>query len=252
MLAWWLIACPRRGPESTVRLDALVDAADAAWEQRGEVGLEAAARPLLDAWMVAPDDPKIAWRMARWRLAEGLVATDPDAARASYAQAREVAVGCLEDDALFVQRRAGDGWEPALAELAAPRQPCAAWAALAWARWMTTLDPAATALDLDTVSALARTGAQSPRPQFKGVARWAEGISLAVRPTWAGRDLQAAAVAFGEAIEAAPDSVARRVDLYLHVVSVNDPAEAEALRSAILAMPARVPEDEAARARLEP
>lgn len=247
-----LAGCPRRGPEGEARVQALVNAADAAWEDRGEIGLEAAGKPLLDAWSAAPDEPKIAWRLARWRLTEGMAAPDAGQARASYAQAREVALHCLEGDPLFVQRRASEGWVVALAGLSQERSRCAAWAAFSWTRWIELMGGGAAALDLETVDALIGSAEASTQGGALAVTRWAEGILAAVRPSWAGQDLGRAEAALREAIRESPGSVARRVDLYRLVVAPHGaPEEREALRSEILAMPASSPEDRRARELVE-
>jgi hypothetical protein len=252
VLGLLLAGCPRRGPDTEVRLQSLVRASDEAWQRRGQLGLDEAAKPLLTAWSAAPADPRVSWRLARWRLAEGLAAPNAGQARTSYAQAREVGLACLDGDPLFAQRRKSEGWAVALAGLSPERSRCAAWAALAWTRWIEVMGGGAAALDLDTVDALIGSSKATAGPLAQGVARWAEGVLAAVRPSWAGRDLGRAEVALRDAIRADPDSVVRWVDLYrLVVVNTGTTAEQEALRSQILALPAVTPEDQRARTQLE-
>ncbi|MEZ4237616.1 MAG: hypothetical protein R3F59_16010 [Myxococcota bacterium] len=192
-----LLGCPKRiSPELQVA-QLLLDA-DARWADRGELGLDAAGEPLLVAYGLAPQDPGVLWRVARWRIAEGELADTPAASR-DLAEARAVAAACLEAAPGFVARREANGWDAALEGLDPARAPCAAWAALAWARWAELQGTAAAALDLPAIDALIAAGAGEP------VADWAAGLTLATRPAWAGQDLAAAAARFDAAAAAEPD-----------------------------------------------
>jgi hypothetical protein len=241
---WWLLACPKRGLTLEEQVESLLAKADEAFEHRGELGLEASALPLREAYGLDALHPGVGWRLGRQQIAEGLASEDSVAARTSFAEARSSTVRCLEADPTFVSRRTGQGWAEALATVTPSREPCAAWLTLAWVRWSIELGPVAASLDLEAIDALlAATGEYGGR-ELRSVVRWAEGLSVASRPEWAGQDLERARAAFEEAIRLEPDDVVRRVDKYRFLGA--DAAE----RAQILAMPARTPEDQRAVVRM--
>jgi hypothetical protein len=237
----WLLACPKRGPDVEEQVQALLVRSDEAFAQRGEVGLEASAAPLREAFGLDAEHPGVGWRLGRQQIAEGLASSDPVAARAFFAEARSSTVRCLEADPTFVSRRTGQGWAEALATVTSQREPCAAWLALAWVRWTIELGPAAAALDLEAIDALLQATGEYSERDLRSVVRWAEALTFATRPEWAGQDVERAAEAFEDAIELEPDAVVRRVDRYRYL-SVDREEE----RAQITAMPARTPEDQRA------
>lgn len=235
-----------------MELARLLAAADAAWDDRLALGYDAAARPLLEAFAAAPDDPDVQWRLARWRLAEGLATDDPALARSSFAEARAVAVGCVERDPGFAARKARGGWVSALTGLEPERVPCAAWGALAWSRWLERHGPEAASLDLPAIDALVDAGHAADDPAVRGIADWAGGLVDAIRPEWAGRDLVAAKTQLQQAIGAEPTDLSRQVDLYLWItVPAGTDQERDALQKRILGLPVHSPEDERARIRAQ-
>jgi hypothetical protein len=245
---WWLwLACAHREPDPAVRAQALLDQVDAAWERRGEIGYDQAARPLLRAYGLAPKLPGVVWRLARWRFAEGLAAEDPRSAKSSFAEARATAIGCLQDSPGFVAGLT-EGWSTALAAIPPERVPCAGWGAIAWARWYELQGPAAAAIDLDAIDSLAAVASASLDPEVHGLGAWAAGVVAATRPDWAGHDPGAARADLEEAVRADPDSLARQADLYRLVVApTGSDEEVTALRERILARPPTNPEDQRAR-----
>lgn len=248
-LAVLLLACPKRDADER-EMRPLLDAADAVWKDRGTLGLEAASAPLVTAWARDPRHPGVSWRLARLKVAEGLVAEDDDLARASYADARALAIGCLDQDLVFAEQRASTGWEVALEGLPVARSRCAAWAALAWSRWMEVTGGIGTSLDLDAIDALVTAAVASDDPETLSIGVWAQGVLAAVRPPWEGGSTAAAREALDRAIELEPDALVRQVDLYLLVLEPAGDPEAPTLRDRIAAAPATTPEDRAAQQRI--
>ncbi|MEQ1506553.1 MAG: hypothetical protein ABMB14_30270 [Myxococcota bacterium] len=241
---WWILAaCPKREPDVADRVADLLRAADAAWDQRGSVGLDRAADPLLDAYNLSPTDPGVGWRLARWRFTEGLVAEDPAIARGAFAEARASGGACLDAAPGFANRRTAEGWTVALSELSPDRAVCAAWTALAWVRWTELVGPEAAALDLDAIDALVVAGGTSPEPGARGIADWARGISLAIRPAWSGRDPDGARAALEQAAKADPDAAVRKLDLLRLVVGPSGDADAAARLRAQIDDAGSAPED---------
>jgi hypothetical protein len=238
-----LVGCPKRA-DSTLQVSALLQQADIRWHLRGRNGLDVAGQPLLLAFGLAPADPRVLWRIARWRIAEGLIADDRSAARSSFAEARAIAAGCLDHDPNFAVRRAAGGWAEALDTLSPERAVCASWTALAWARWAEVHGAEASALDLPALDALVAAGRAADAPDVRAVADWAAGITLATRPDWAGRDLEAAGASLRAAAEAEPEGVLIWVDLWrLVVVRASDFEAQRAMAAKITAMAARGPEE---------
>lgn len=205
--------CPKRA-DPAAKLDAQLQEADAAWRKRGALGFDAAAAPLLAAYASSPDDPQVVWRVARWRVAEGMAAADPGLARASYAEARAAAAACLDDEPGFTQRQAAEGWAKALADLSPPRRVCAAWTAFAWIRWVEVHGADAAAMDIEPIDALVATAELDGDLSVRAIADWTTGLSLAIRPDWAGRDVSAARAAYQRAMTFAPGSAVLRADLW--------------------------------------
>ena len=251
MFWWLLVACPKRAPDTAVRRDQLLKQADAAWERRGQIGLEEASLPLLEAHGLAPTHPGVLWRIARWRTSEGMAAEDPAIARASYAEARATGASCLEQQSGFAQTRQAEGWAAALTQLTADRAPCVVWTAFPWVRWMELQGGQAAALDLEPLDALLGRVTEGGNREFHGTSLWGQGLLYAVRPTWSGRDLTVARARLQEAVDLDRGSIVRLVDLYRVVLESGTPAEQTELRRRILALEATTPEDVRARATLE-
>ena len=186
---WWLlaIACAHREQaDPAAPILGLVSRADAAWRERSEVGLDAVELALGEAWQLDPGDPSVRWRLARVGVERALAAPDPSERLAGFASARNLALECIEAEPAFVGERARIGWVGAMAKLPVDRLPCAAWAGVAWTRWLADRGAAASALDLPVVDALLGVGEISGQDEVSAHAR---AILLAVRPTWDGQDL---------------------------------------------------------------
>lgn len=222
--------CPKR-VDLAAKLDAQLSEADAAWRKRGQLGFDAAAGPLLAAYASSPDDPQVIWRVARWRVAEGMAAVDRGQARASYAEARAVAAACLDDEPGFTQRQAAEGWAKALADLSPARRVCAAWTAFAWIRWVEVHGADAAAMDFAPIDALVAAAELDGDLAVRSVADWAGGLSLSIRPDWAGRDVARAQASFERATTLIPDSAVLRADLWRCLAA--DPTVSGPQRSAV-------------------
>jgi len=245
-----LFGCPKRGDQRDREVRQLLEEADKAWANRGELGLEEASLPLLSAWSVDPRHIGVSWRLARQKVAEGIVSEDPNATRTLYGDARSLAIGCLDNDVAFAQERASSGWEVALDKVPIARERCAAWGALAWARWMAVTGGAATALDLDAVQSLVDATSKTEDEQANDIGTWAGGVLAAVRPPWDGGNADEARKALEKAIERAPDDLVRRADLYVLVLEPTNSPDAPAVRAEILAATAKTPEDAAVQKKL--
>ncbi len=250
LLAVVLLGCPKKGVERDREMRTLLEQADAAWEDRGTVGLEAASAPLADAWARDPHHVGVAWRLARQRIAEGLVAEDDDLARAPFADARGLGLGCLGQDPMFAEQRAMADWTVSFEGLTVAQQRCAAWGALGWARWMEAMGGWGASLDLDAVDALVNASVASDDAVTTAIGTWAQALVAAMRPPWAGAHPAAAREAFERAIELAPDALVIQADLYLLFLDPHGDPEADALRARITSATAGTPEDEAAQARV--
>jgi len=250
LLVLALLGCPKKGSQTDRELRALLEQADEAWEARGELGLEAASAPLATAWAKDPHHMGVAWRLARQRIAEGLVAEDEDVARAAYADARGLGIGCLHQDLLFAEQRAITEWTVSLDGLPVGQQRCAAWGALGWARWMIVTGGWGTSLDLDAVDVLVNAAVGVDDPDTQTIGTWAQALVASIRPPWAGADPAAARAAFERAIERQHDVLVIQADLYLLLLEPNDDPDAESVRARIVSAPATTPEDRAAQARV--
>jgi hypothetical protein len=243
---WLLLACMHRDPEASGEARAASAASDAAWSRRAQLGLAPAGEPLLAALEEHPGAPGAAWRLVRWTHARGLAAEDPDEAKRLFGEAREAAIACLDQSPGFAAWHAAGDWARAADAAPEGRQPCAAWGALAWTRWVELQGPAAASLDFDAIEALIAAGARTPGDNGQEVARWAAGRLAALRPPWAGQDLAAARRDLEATVAANPESVVRRIDLHtLALAEAERPASAAAIR----ALRPRVPEEIAAQRR---
>jgi hypothetical protein len=248
-LALWLLAgCPKRDLTRTDPIPALLQQADAAWERRGEDGFGPVEDLLFQAWGIRESDPEVLWRLVRLKIGQGLAQDDPVAARYEFAEARALGIQCLDGDAAFRQQRTEVSWAGAVERIGVEREDCAAWTALAWARWLEVHGGAAGALDLEPLDDLLRVQ-DGDGPE--GVGAWAGGLLAAVRPTWAGQDLERARRQLERAVQQEPRALVRRIDLFLLVQAPTMTEERDAARLQLKGRPADTPEDRAAVRRLD-
>ncbi len=155
MRKMWLVAllwgCPKRSdldPDQPLREH--LQAIDRMWVARASTGLGAVGE-LLDA-VPEPsiNDPRVRWRRTRYLVSVGLVATDTDVARRTFAKARLDGVDC-----------ATKRWLGAGGDVFGERGRCAGWAAMAWVRWMETLGGEAAAVDAPAIEELLEQAARS-------------------------------------------------------------------------------------------
>ncbi|HHO54723.1 MAG TPA: hypothetical protein ENK18_28595 [Deltaproteobacteria bacterium] len=245
-----LLGCPKAGQSEALRFRNELQQIDARWTLRGELGLEGAVEPLRALWAERPDHPEVSWRLVRLKIAEGLTEDDPTDALRRFAEGRALGMACLTGDEGFLLRWRQGAFSDAVGSLEASRRICLGWTALAWVRWMQLQGPEAAALDLEAIDALLGGAID---PQLDGTAVWARGLLLAIRPVWAGRDLQAAHKLLQRAIAHRPAELPQRVDwLQLTVEPLGDPAQIASARDAVLTREARTPEDRRAQERLRP
>ncbi len=244
----WLLAlgCPKRDQARTDPVPELLAQSDSLWEDRGQGGFSPVERVLLEAWAVQPHNPEVQWRLVRLKVGEGMAAESQDLARYTFAEARALGIQCLDDAPTFRQQRVERTWEAAIERVPPERARCAAWTSLAWARWLSILGGAAGSVDLQEIDALV-AGIDD---DDDAVVAWARGVVAAVRPDWAGQDLQVATVQLERAIAARPRELSRRVDLFLLAQPQGGNGWLQA-RAQLMARPARTPEDHAALRRLQ-
>jgi hypothetical protein len=211
-----LVGCPKRQHDPDT-LDWVLADADRAWDARAADGLGPVDDALETAWLLGPDDPRVRWRLARLRVADGLVADDGDVARRQYAAARGHADDCVRTapgvGALIDLGRAAE----AFARLDPERATCAAWLGTAWARWRAIVGPAGT-LDDDALRAVL-----TALPDDPGGARL-HATALSLEST----DPAGASLAYDRAVAADPDDLVRVIDRALfrrrHGLDVELPA----------------------------
>lgn len=175
-----LSACPKRHVDAAAEaMAAALGAVDRAWVGRDAGGLDAVARALDDV----PDQtsPEVAWRRARLGVARGIMAPDARTQRRDFADARGAAMSCVLSaptlsHAWQIQRDAD-----AIRDLPYDRLGCAAWAGYAWARWLSTLEPGAGAVDVPAVLALLERGAAEPEKERLEITVWGRAIVEAVQ-----------------------------------------------------------------------
>jgi len=214
MPSWVLVSlllagCPKRSTEESSPVAALLQQCDHAWERRGEAGLEASEEPLDAAFALAPNDPEVLWRLVRQQVTVGLAEETDRAALYAFAEGRSLGVKCL-DAVPQVAAARKDSWETAMEELTAAQQPCVAWTALAWARWIAAHGGGSAALDIPNARLLADTSLTFDDDDLSTLGRWADGLMLTTIPNWAGRS-----VPFG-LIQLDRVRNRRRDDLHLH------------------------------------
>ncbi len=191
----------------------LLARADRAWDERASGGLEPVDELLGEAWQADLHRPDTQWRLARLYVEQGLAEEDRLVAVGRYAEARAMAIACLDGDSNFEAARQRGGFSRASGRILVERQGCAAWAGMAWTRWIEAMGADAAAVDLPAVDALNSAGAIGPHLV---TARWAQGILLAIRPEWSGRDQERAAKLIGVAPDSA-DAWVRAADLLFDV-----------------------------------
>ncbi len=214
VLLMTLAACKRSAPNvAATEAGIQLREAERQWERRGVDGLDPVEDTLEAAYALQPDSSEVLWQLARLKVVQGMLEPDARAALYSYAEARALALQCLDADPAFQQRRVELGWEPALDLLDADHMPCAAYAALAWARWMEVHGGAAGEIDLDTIDLLVKITSRLGAERERRVAVWAQALVMAIRPEWRGRDLEKARALLERAIRVEPTDLVRRADL---------------------------------------
>jgi len=210
---WWWLACAHRSDLD--RADAvtrLLREADQAWDERATVGLAPMDDALHAASTIASDDPAVSWRVVRLLVERAGGEADPARRVDQLSEARAAGVRCLEADTLWTQVRDEHGWVRAAARLDEARRPCAAFAALAWARWIAERVPDAYALDTTPIEGLVAAGAAGPGAP---AAARAGALLAGLRPAWDGRDVEAAADALAGRPGPGVDQWVRADDLWL-------------------------------------
>lgn len=148
-----LAACG--GRRGRIGIDSALAAADAAYRP-GEPGFEDEVERLLGK--VDGEGPEVLWRRARLAVARGQSYADPIAARQAYADARALAVACLDGTVAVRRRRIEGDWPGALALVPESASPCVGQLAWAWTRWFLAADPQGAALDRFALDALVKSG----------------------------------------------------------------------------------------------
>jgi hypothetical protein len=245
-------ACRRTAPDaSSSEVGMRLRIAERQWDQRGKNGLKPVEKTLEAVYGVEPDHPEVLWQLARLKIVQGLLESDRRAALYSYAEARALALHCLDAQPAFLQRRVELGWEPALELVSAEHLPCAAYGALAWARWLEVHGGGAGEIDLDTIDLLVSATTRSGAERERRVAVWAQALVMALRPDWRGRDLPQARALLERAIRVAPEDLVRRADLvFLVAIPLEDDALTTLQIDRILASDSTNPEDQSARERV--
>ena len=188
----------------------------------------------------------------RLKITQGLVEPDRRASLYSFAEARALALRCLDAEPACLQRRVELGWEPALEILSPAQRPCAAYGALAWARWMEVHGGAAGEIDLDTIDLLVQAITNTGAERERRVAVWAQALMMAIRPDWHGRDLDRAQALLERAIRVEPEGLVRRADLlFLVAIPLDDLPLISTQIAHITGSASGLPEDVSARERVE-
>ncbi len=234
-----LSGCLRnRGPVDP--MDALLRAADIAWERRGTDGLLAAHEALQPAWELRRDDPRVRWRMSRIQTAQGMVADVDSDAQRLFSSARGHGISCLDTVPGFASARRQGEWAEAVGRADGIQADCVAWTGLAWTRWRQVVGDAG-ALDDEPIQQF--VGAM-PADRL-GLQAWSVAIVDSLY------DLGAAEASFAEAIRVAPEDLVRRVDRLLWVRAVRDPGILQERGAQLIARTADVPEEQGAIERLQ-
>ena len=124
---------------------------------------------------------------------------------------------CLDTSPAFLQRRLELGLHQALPFIDAERMPCAAWATLAWARWITLFGGEAAAVDLEEVSRLADHVAAHGDASAQSLALWAQALVELSRPSWVDGEPGKGRTLLERAIQLDRAQLARHEDLLVRV-----------------------------------
>jgi hypothetical protein len=252
VLLFGVTACRRTAPDaSSSEVGMRLRIAERQWDQRARNGLGPVEKTLEAVYGLEPDHSEVLWQLARLKIVQGLLESDRRAALYSFAEARALALHCLDAQPAFLQRRVELGWEPALELVSEEQLPCAAYGALAWARWLEVHGGAAGEIDLDTIDLLVRTATRGGAERERRVAVWAQALVMALRPDWRGQDLREARALLERAIRVAPEDLVRRADLvFLVAIPLDDDALTTQQIDWILASDAMNPEDQRAQERV--
>lgn len=175
-----LAGCPkvRIDPDDAALAAALADA-DAAWDARGRVGLARVHQILDGVPATRQDHPEVLWRRARVGVAQGWSEDEVVARRRAFAQARAWGMRCIQG--VPAARRLVREGRVVEAASAVPldRLRCAAWAGVAWTRWLVTWERTASTVDLRVVEALLHTG---DTVADHDIVMWSKAVFEQVRP----------------------------------------------------------------------
>jgi len=205
--------CVRRQQTLEDPVAPLLLAADEAWAERDRVGLEAAEEPLQEAYGLDPHRPEVLWRLVRHQHALGWTEPTDRARLFAWAEGRSMGLDCLATDPEVDSLRLTRGWVAALAAVDTPAtEPCVAWTAMVWSRWIALLGAGATAVDLPTVRALAdrAAGAEAADRALNG--RWSQALLDATAPRWAGGDPTEALATLEVLVQHHPSELLLQVD----------------------------------------
>ena len=211
-----LVGCAARssGGGSAVP-DPRLDEVDRRWDMRGQDGFEPVADLLQGPeGSVESVDPEWLWRRVRLEVGRGLESEgDRRVAMQHYASARALGLRCLDGAPAFRQQRGERGLADAARVLPPTRVGCAAWTALAWARWAALFGGEAAAMDLPGIEALAAYSVSNSSGSIRSTGAWAEAIAVACQPDWVAEDPERATRLMQRAVELAPEQLMRQWDL---------------------------------------
>lgn len=158
---------------------AALGVADRAWVGRDAGGLDSVDVALDD--VPDPSSPEVAWRRARVGVARGLMAPDERTQRRSFARARGYAMACVLSAPTIAHAWEVQRGADAIRDLPYDRLGCAAWAGYAWARWLSTWETGAGAVDVPAVRALLDRGEAEPEKDRAEMVVWGRAIVDAVQ-----------------------------------------------------------------------
>jgi len=188
---------------------------DRRWESRGLGGLEP-----VEALLLRPvseplaSDPEWLWRRTRLLVVKGeITETRPRVALERYGEARALGIACLDQLPAFKQLRQEENIHVAASVISDRHMGCAAWTAMAWARWIALFGGDAGAIDLDDVEGLASHVASRGGATWRPLALWAQAVAFASRPAWRGADPDQAKSLMRRVVKMGPTERLRQWDL---------------------------------------
>jgi hypothetical protein len=157
----------------------------------------------------------VMWRRARSITAGAMTMLKDSEARDAYAQARQVALDCLDADPYFRERRLAVGLVKALPSVGEERRQCVDQLAWAWTRWFVLVGHARAAIDLAEVEALTLAN----RDPTTGP--WSQGLLAS-----ANTDYTSARAQLERLVATHPSELHIRADLAVYVLSPQRDEEA--------------------------